>query len=38
MNLHPGCAKYTTANQAKKYIRRKEAAIVDGNLRFQWNG
>jgi hypothetical protein len=33
-NPHPGCAKYTTANQAERYLRRKEAVIIDGMLHF----
>ena len=33
-NPQPGCAKYTTANQAERYLRRKEAVIIDGMLHF----
>jgi hypothetical protein len=33
-NPQPGCAKYTTANQAERYLRRKEAVIIDGMLLF----
>ena len=33
-NPQPGCAKYTSANQAERYLRRKQAVIVDGMLRF----
>ena len=33
-NPQPGCAKYTTANQAERYVRRREAVIVDGELHF----
>lgn len=33
-NPHPGCAKYTTVNQAERYLRRKEAVIIDGLLHF----
>jgi hypothetical protein len=33
-NPHPGCAKYTTVNQAERYLRRKEAMIIDGMLYF----
>jgi len=33
-NPQPGCAKYTTASQAERYVRRKKAALVNGELRF----
>jgi hypothetical protein len=33
-NPQPGCAKYTTANQAERYLRRKEAVIINGMLHF----
>ena len=33
-NPQPGCAKYTTANQAQRYLRRKEAVIINGMLHF----
>ena len=33
-NPHPGCARYTTVNQAERYLRRKEAMIIDGMLHF----
>ena len=33
-NPQPGCAKYTSVNQAERFVRRKQAAIVDGMLRF----
>lgn len=33
-NPQPGCAKYTTVNQAERYLRRKEAVIIDGMLHF----
>jgi hypothetical protein len=31
-NPQPGSAKYTTASQAERYVRRKEAVIVNGEL------
>jgi hypothetical protein len=33
-NPQPGSSKYTTAGQAERYVRRKEAVIVDGELHF----
>jgi hypothetical protein len=33
-NPQPGSAKYTTASQVKRYVRRKEAVLVDGELHF----
>jgi hypothetical protein len=33
-NPQPGSARYTTVHQAERYVRRKEAAIVDGELHF----
>jgi hypothetical protein len=33
-NPQPGCARYTTVNQAERYLRRKEAMIIDGMLHF----
>lgn len=34
VNPQPGSAKYTTGSQAERYVRRKEAVIVDGALHF----
>lgn len=33
-NPQPGCAKYTSVNQAERYVRRKQAVMIDGMLRF----
>jgi hypothetical protein len=33
-NPHPGSARYTTASQAERYVRRKEAVIVNSELHF----
>jgi hypothetical protein len=33
-NPQPGCAKYTTVSQAERYLRRKDAVIMDGMLHF----
>jgi hypothetical protein len=33
-NPLPGCAKYTTVSQAERYLRRKDAVIIDGMLHF----
>lgn len=33
-NPQPGSAKYTSAGQAERYVRRKEAVIRDGVLHF----
>jgi hypothetical protein len=33
-NPQPGSARYTTANQAERYVRRKEAIIIDSQLHF----
>ena len=33
-NPQPGTAKYTTASRAERYVRRKEALIIDGELHF----
>ncbi|HEX2967146.1 MAG TPA: hypothetical protein VHO84_15280, partial [Syntrophorhabdaceae bacterium] len=33
-NPQPGCEKYTTASRAERYVQRKEAVIINGELRF----
>ncbi len=33
-NPQPGTAKYTTASRAERYVRRKEALIIGGELHF----
>ena len=33
-NPQPGSAKYTTVSRAERYVRRKEAVLVDGELHF----
>ena len=33
-NPQPGSARYTTARQAERYVRRREAVIIDGELHF----
>ena len=33
-NPQPGCAKFTTISQAERYLRRKDAVIIDGMLHF----
>ena len=33
-NPLPGSAKYTTARQAERYVRRKEAVLIDSTLHF----
>jgi hypothetical protein len=33
-NPQPGSARYTTVHQAERYVRRKEAVMVDGELHF----
>ena len=33
-NPQPGSARYTTASQAERYVRRKEAVIIDSELHF----
>jgi len=33
-NPQPGAARYTTASQAKRLVRRKQAVMVDGVLHF----
>ena len=33
-NPQLGTAKYTTASRAERYVRRKEALIIDGELHF----
>ncbi len=33
-NPQPGSARYTTASRAARYVRRKEAVIVEGELHF----
>jgi hypothetical protein len=33
-NPQPGSARYTTARQAERYVRRREAVIIDGKLHF----
>ena len=33
-NPQPGSAKYTTAGQAERLVRRKQAVMVDGVLHF----
>jgi hypothetical protein len=33
-NPQPGSAKYTSASRAERFVRRKEAVMVDGELHF----
>ena len=33
-NPLPGSSKYTTVGQAERYVRRKEAVMAGGELRF----
>jgi hypothetical protein len=33
-NPQPGSAKYTTASQAERYVRRKQAVIIGNELHF----
>jgi hypothetical protein len=33
-NPQPGSAKYTTVSRAERYVRRKEAVWIDGELHF----
>ncbi len=33
-NPQPGSAKYATVSRAERYVRRKEAVIIDGELHF----
>jgi hypothetical protein len=33
-NPQPGSAKYTTVSRAERYVRRKEAVLMDGELHF----
>jgi hypothetical protein len=33
-NPQPGSGKYTSPNQAERYVRRKEALIIEGELHF----
>jgi hypothetical protein len=33
-NPQPGSARYTTASRAARYVRRKEAVIIEGTLHF----
>jgi hypothetical protein len=33
-NPQPGSAKYASVSRAERYVRRKEAVIVDGMLHF----
>ncbi len=33
-NPQPGSARYTTASRAARYVRRKEAVIVESELHF----
>jgi hypothetical protein len=33
-NPQPGSARYTSASRAERYVRRKEAVIIDGILHF----
>jgi hypothetical protein len=34
VNPQPGSVKYTSASQAERYVRRKEALIMEGELHF----
>ena len=33
-NPQPGRAKYASVSRAERYVRRKEAVIIDGELHF----
>ena len=33
-NPQPGSAKYTSAGRAERFVHRKEAVIIDGELHF----
>ena len=33
-NPQPGSAKYTSASRAERFVRRKEAVMLDGQLKF----
>jgi hypothetical protein len=33
-NPQPGSAKYTSVSRAERFVRRKEAVIIDGEMHF----